>query len=196
MITQVKLIDFLTDGDSRVLYLRSLHERLLHTPFASDKKDNFSLLTQAINDTTVSFTVEKQFVQKENNIPWYSQRIKNQILLPDKYLKQYLANPTSANKLRYTASRNYTNRLMKSEKYHFSNRKFESKMKQPKRFYRELNKLSGRSVTKDEVRIIEPEHNVVFREDNLVDFFNERFASQGERVSRSISAMSVEEMQQ
>ena len=195
VITQVKLIGFLTDEDSRVLYLRSLHERLLHTPFASDVKDNFSLLTQAINDSTVSFTVEKQFVQKENNIPWYSKRIKNQILLPDKYLKQYLANPTSANKLRYTASRNYTNRLMKSEKYHFSNRKFESKMKQPKRFYRELNKLSGRNVTKDEVRIIEPEHNVVFREDNLVDFFNERFASQGERVSRSISAMSVEEIQ-
>ena len=68
-------------------------------------------------------------------------------------------------------------------------------MKEPGRFYRELNKLSGRNVTKDEVRIIEPEHNVVVREDNLADFFNQRFASQGERVSRSISAMSVEEFQ-
>ena len=71
VVTQVKLTSFLTDEDSRVLYLRSLHERLLPTPFASDVKDNFSLLTQAINETTVSFTVEKQFVQKENNIPWY-----------------------------------------------------------------------------------------------------------------------------
>ena len=84
MITQVKLISFLTEEGSRVLYLRSLHERLLHTPFASDVNDNFSLLTQAINETTVSFTVEKQFVQKENNIPWYSKKIKNQILLRDK----------------------------------------------------------------------------------------------------------------
>ena len=66
-------------------------------------------------------------------------------------------------------------------------------MKQPRQFYRELKKLSGRNVTKDEVRIIEPEHNVVIREDNLADFFNQRFASQGERDSRSISAMSVEE---
>ena len=98
-----------------MLYLRSRHERLLHTPFASDVND-FSLLTQAINETTVSFTVEKQFVQKENNIPWYSKKVKNQTLLRDKYLKQYLANPTSANKLRYTASRNFTNRLIKSEK--------------------------------------------------------------------------------
>ena len=147
--------------------------------------DNFSLLTQAINETTVSFTVEKQFVQKENNIPWYSKKIKNQILLRDKFLKQYLANPTSANKLRYTASRNYTNRMIKSEKCNFYNRKFESKMKQPRRFYRELNKLSGRNVTKDEVRIIEPEHNVVVRDDNIADFFNQRFASQGERVSRT-----------
>ena len=64
VITQVKLISFLTDEDSRVLYLRSLHERLLHIPFASDVKDNFSLLTQAIIETTVSFTVGKQFVQK------------------------------------------------------------------------------------------------------------------------------------
>ena len=136
MITQVRLISFLTDEDSRVLYLRSLHER-----FASDVNDNFSLLTQAINGTTVSFTVEKQFVQKENNLPWYSKKIKNQILLRDKYLKQYLANPTSANKLRYAASRNYTNRLIKSEKYNFYNRKFESKMKQTRRFYWELNKL-------------------------------------------------------
>ena len=68
-------------------------------------------------------------------------------------------------------------------------------MKQPRRFYRELNKLSGRNVTKDEVRIIEPEHNVVVWEDNRADFLNQRFASQGERVSRSISAMSVEEFQ-
>ena len=70
MITQVKLISFLSDEDSRVLYLRCLHERLLHTPFASDVNDNFSVLTQAINETTISFTVEKQFVQKENSIPW------------------------------------------------------------------------------------------------------------------------------
>ena len=195
VITQVKLISFLTDEESRVLYLRSLHERLLHTPFASDVNDNFSLLTQAINETTVSFSVEKQFVQKENNIPWYVKKNKNEILLRDKYLKQYLANRTSANKLRYTASRNYTNRLINSEKYIFNYRKFESKKKQPRWFYRELNKLSGRNVTKDEVRIIEPEHNVVVREDNLADFFNQRFASQGERVSRSISAMSVEEFQ-
>ena len=195
VITQVKLISFLTDEDSRVLYLRSLHERLLRTPFASDVNNNFSLLTQAINETTVSFTVEKEFVQNENNIPWYSKKIKNQILLRDKYLKQYLANPTSANKLRYTASRNYTNRLIKSEKFNFYNTKFESKMKQPGRFYRDLNKLSGRNVTKDEVRIIEPEHNVVVREDNLSDFFNQRFASQGERVSGTITAMSIEEFQ-
>ena len=66
-------------------------------------------------------------------------------------------------------------------------------MKLPRRFYRDINKLSGRNVTKDEVRILEPEHNVVVREDNLADFLNQRFASQGERVSRSISAMSVEE---
>ena len=66
-------------------------------------------------------------------------------------------------------------------------------MKQPRWFYRELDKLSGRNVTKDGVRIIEPEHNVVVWEDNLEDFFNQRFASQCERVSRSISAMSVEE---
>ena len=68
-------------------------------------------------------------------------------------------------------------------------------MKQPRRFYRELNKLSGRNLTKDEVRIIEPEHKVVFRGDNLADFFNQRFASQGERVSRSTSAMSAEDFQ-
>ena len=68
-------------------------------------------------------------------------------------------------------------------------------MKQPRRFYRELNKLSRRNVTKYEVRLIEPEHNLVVREDNLADFFNQRFSSQGERVSRSISAMSVEEFQ-
>ena len=195
VIFQVKLISFLTDEDSRVLYLRSLRERLFHTPFASDVNDNFSLFTQAINETTVSFTVEKQFVQKENKIPWYSKKIKNQILLRDKYLKQYLANPTSANKLKYTASRNYTNRLIKGEKYSFYIRKFESEMKQTWRFYRELNKLSGRNVTKDEVRIIEPELNVVVREDNLANFLNQRFASQGERVSRSISALSVEEFQ-
>ena len=195
VITQVKLISFLTDEDSRVLYLRSLHEGLLHTLFASDVNDSFSLLTQAINETTVSFTVEKQFVQKDNNIPWYSKKIESQILLRDKYLKQYLANQTSANKLRYTASRNYTNRLIKSEKYNFYNRKFETKMKQPRRFYRELNKLSGRNVTKDEVRIIEPEHNVVVREDNLADFLYQIFAPQGEPVSISISAMSVEEFQ-
>ena len=106
VITQVMLISFLTDEDSRVLCLRSLQERLLNTPFASDVIDTFSLLTQAINGTTVSFTVEKQFVQKENNIPCYSKKIKNQILLRDNYLKQNLANPTSANKLGYTASRN------------------------------------------------------------------------------------------
>ena len=124
-----------------------------------------------------------------------AKKIKNQILLHDEYLKQYFANPTSANKLRYTASTNYTNRLIESEKYNFYSRKFESKMKQPMLFYRELNKLSGRNVTKDEACIIEPEHNVVVREDNPADFFNQRFASQGERVSRSISAMSVEEFQ-
>ena len=84
---------------------------------------------------------------------------------------------------------------MKSEKYKFSNKKFLSKMKQHWRFYRYLIKLSGRNVTKDEVLIIEPEHNVVVREDNVADFFNQRFASQGERVSRSIYAMSVEEIQ-
>ena len=68
-------------------------------------------------------------------------------------------------------------------------------MEQSRRFYRELNKLSATDVTKDEVGIIEPEHNVVVREDNLADFFNRRFASQGERVSRSVSAMSVEDFQ-
>ena len=68
-------------------------------------------------------------------------------------------------------------------------------MEQPRRFYRASKQLSGRNVTKDEVRILEPEHNVVVREDNLADFFNQRFTSQGERVSRSISAMSVEEFQ-
>ena len=44
-------------------------------------------------------------------------------------------------------------------------------MKQPRRFYRDLNKLSGRNVTKDGICIIETEHNVVVREDNLADFF-------------------------
>ena len=61
----------------------------------------------------------------------------------------------------------------------FYNRKFEGKIKRPRRFYRESNKLSGRNVTKDEVRIIELEHNVVVPEENLADFFNQRFASQG-----------------
>ena len=123
-----------------------------------------------INETTARFTVEKQFDQKENNIPWYGKKIKNQLLLRDNFLKQNLANPTSANKLRYTASRNYTNRSIKSEKNNFYNRKFESKMKQPRQFYGELNKLTGRNETKDKFRIIEPEHNVVVREDNLADF--------------------------
>ena len=41
VVTQVKLISFLTDEDSRVLYLRSLHESLLHTPFASDVMIDF-----------------------------------------------------------------------------------------------------------------------------------------------------------
>ena len=194
MITQVKLISFSTDEDSRALYLRSLHERLFYNPFASEVNETFFLLTQAINKTTASFTVEQNSSRK-NNIPWYSEKIKNQILHRDKYLKQYLANPTSANKLRYTASRTYTNHLIKSEKYNFYNRKFESKMKQPRLFYREINKLSGRNETKDEVRIIEPEHNIVVRENTIADFFNQRFASQGERVSRSIYAMSVEEFQ-
>ena len=171
MITQVNLISFLTDEDSRVLYLRSLHERLVHTPFAIDVNGNFSLLTQAINETTFSFTVEKRLVQKENNIPWYSKNIKNQILPRDNYLKQYLVNPTSANKLRYTASKIYTNRLIKSEKNNFYNRKFESQMKQPRRFYREIFKLSGRNVNRDEVRIIERDYNVVVREDIQGDFF-------------------------
>ena len=66
VITEVKLISFLTDEDSRVLHLRSLFERLLYRcEFASDVNNNFSLLTQAINETTVSFTVEEQFVQKK-----------------------------------------------------------------------------------------------------------------------------------
>ena len=68
-------------------------------------------------------------------------------------------------------------------------------MKQPRWFYRELKNFSGRKVTKDEVRTIEPEHNEVVREKNLADFFNQRFASQGERVSRSISAISIQELQ-
>ena len=68
-------------------------------------------------------------------------------------------------------------------------------MKQPRRFYRELNILSGRNETKDEVRIIEPQHNVVVREESLADFLYQRFASQGELVSRSIFAMSVKEIQ-
>ena len=116
VITQVKLVSFLTEEDSRVLYLRSLQGRLLHTPFVSDLNDIFSFLIQAINGTTASFTVEKQFVQK-NKKPWYGKTIKNQILLRDKYLKQYLANPTTANKLKYTASRDYTYRFIKCEKY-------------------------------------------------------------------------------
>ena len=101
---------------------------------------------------------------------WYSKKIKIQILLRDKYLKQNLANPTLANKLRYTDSRNYANRFIKKEKYNSYNRKTESKIKQPRRFHRELNKLSGRNVTKDEVRIIEPQHNVVVRADTLAEF--------------------------
>ena len=76
VITQLKLISFLTDEDSRVLYLRSLHERLLHTPFASDVNDIFSLLTQVINETTVSFTVEKQFVQKKTIYLGIAKRLK------------------------------------------------------------------------------------------------------------------------
>ena len=52
-------------------------------------------------------------------------------------------------------------------------------MKQPSWFYGELNRLPGRNETKDEVRIIESEHNVVVREHNLADFLNQRFASQG-----------------
>ena len=68
-------------------------------------------------------------------------------------------------------------------------------MKQPRRFYRKQNILSGRNETKDEVRIIEPEQIVLIPEDNLAAFFNQRFASQGERVSRTISVMSVEEFQ-
>ena len=68
-------------------------------------------------------------------------------------------------------------------------------MKQPRRFYRELNKLCGRNITKDEVRIFEPDHNVVVREDNLAEFLNQRFASQSEPFSRSMSAMSLEEFQ-
>ena len=67
-------------------------------------------------------------------------------------------------------------------------------MKQPRPFSRELNNLSARNETKDEVRIHEPEHKVVVN-DNLADFFNQRFISQDERVSRSISAISVEEFQ-
>ena len=76
VITQVKLITFLTDEDSRVLYLRSLHERLLHTPFASDVNDNFYLLTRAINETTASFIVEKQFFQREKHILGIAKRLK------------------------------------------------------------------------------------------------------------------------
>ena len=68
-------------------------------------------------------------------------------------------------------------------------------MKQPRRFYRELNKLSGRNKTKGEVRIIEAEHNVVVREDNLTDFLIQRLASQGEPVPRSKSVMLVGEFE-
>ena len=64
-------------------------------------------------------------------------------------------------------------------------------MKQLMQFYSELNNLPGKNETKDEVRIIEPEQNLVAREGNLADFLNQRFASQDERFSRSKSAMSV-----
>ena len=52
-------------------------------------------------------------------------------------------------------------------------------MKQHRRFYRELNNLSGRKVTKDEVRIIETEHNVFVREDNIADFFKSKICFTG-----------------
>ena len=76
VIAQVKLISFLTDENSRVLYLSSLHETLLHTPFASDVNEVFSLSTQAINETTASFTVEKQFVQKKTIYLGIAKRLK------------------------------------------------------------------------------------------------------------------------
>ena len=121
----------------------------------------------------------------KSNKPWFDNDVKKSIIRRNFAFNRYKRYRTPSNKIKYTKMRNRVCELVRSKKQeHFDDRPTRV-FNSPKRFFNELNRLTGRQKKKSNF-IITDNENKLNNDFAVSNVSNEKFVSISKTLATSI----------
>jgi len=159
--------------------------------------ENLSNPNEAYNKFIEKFTVlldihcpiKNKVISKRNSPkkPWVTKGLIQSIKSKDKLYKQYVLNPTSENKIKYTKYRNYLNLLLRASKKNYITNKIENHKGNTKQIWKTLNNLLGRNKkSKFPDFFTTKDGNKVSDSKLIAEHFNSFFANIGNSLASDI----------
>ena len=140
----------------------------------------------AISEAVNAFTVEKQSEHQDAVRPWFTKEVKKALIRRNCSFHRYKRCKTYQNKLRYTRARNNVHQQLRKSKRENYDSRLNGLINNPKCFYKELNKITGKA-TKNSNFVIKNDKNELITDDiDVAESFNEKFVSISKTLATSI----------
>ena len=147
----------------------------------------FNKFIEILTSTIELFSVTKEIKERSAVNPWINNSIKNAVAKKFKRYKDYLKIPSPKNEELFKKSRANVKKLIRNCKKQYYSEKLEKCIKNPRKFYRELNNITGRFKTKQRF-LLKDGGNDVTEPTDIANLFNHAFVSIGENLVKKIPA--------
>ena len=185
--TKEKVIRMFTRNESIYTnFLQCLETKLAFLDPGQNLNLKLESLVNCVQSTVNEFSVCKEQNLRNRKTPWYTNSIKNKIVKKNKLFRLYKKCPTRVNKERFNFARNAVLALIRKTKQAYYGENFENLMNTPKKFYRELNVLTGRNKNVVDYPIVDETGTKISDLKGIADAFNEKFVSIGINALKSL----------
>ena len=146
-------------------------------------------LTDALTTAVNVFTFKEKTKVTKSNKPWFDKDVKTSIIRRNFAFNRYKRYRTPYNKTKDTKMRNRVCELMRSKKREYFDDRPTRFLKSPKRFFNQLNRLTGRQKKKSNFIIADNENKLNTDDFAASNVFNEKFVSISKTLATSIATV-------
>ena len=176
---------FLKDAQTNYQFQETLKAGFNNLDFTNDLNTVFSKFMDTFKNVVAQFTVIKVIRESKTDKPWITNSIKNAVVKKRNRFRDYRNFPTPKNLSLFKFARAKVKKLINaSKKQHYSS-KLKSLLQKPKKFFKELNKLTGRIKSNPRL-LLKSDGKDITDSPEVANLFNNYFVSIGENIVKKI----------
>ena len=150
-----------------------------------------SQLITGLNEVIDEFATSTQPVKKKSSPPWFNNYLRNLITKRKKFYTEFTKDRSTETHNRFRLYRTKVHKAIKREKNLYYNKLFENCLKDKRAFFRNLNKVTGRSQHYSVKKLVIKDQEYT-KPDDIAEKFNDHFANVGELINSQIQTDSFQ----